>query len=120
MRATTSGIGRAGMARCPTTEADSCTGDPGSPSDCPLLYVMPTRSARRLNPAEPEMSIRPTVLALTRRAASAIAGWSTAQRAASMVRVRRRPAMAATAPVIRSRVSIAAPAAASASASAAV
>src|SRR5438128_8421512 len=79
-----------------TIEHDSCTGDDGSPSDCPLLYVMPTRSTLRLSPAEQPTSISPTALAPTRRAASAMAGYSTAQRPVSLVRVCRRTAIATT------------------------
>ena len=55
------------------------------PSDCPLLYVMPTRSTLRLSPAEQPTSISPTAVARTRRAASAMAGYSTAPRPASAV-----------------------------------
>src|SRR5215831_13872779 len=47
------------MGRSPTTEDDGCTGDDGSPSDCPLLYVMPTRSTLRLSPAEQPTSVSP-------------------------------------------------------------
>jgi hypothetical protein len=79
---------------------------------------MPTRSTLRLSPAEQPTSISPTAVAPTRRAASAMAGYSTAQRPVSLVRGWRRTAMATTESVIRSSVSIAAPAAASASASA--
>ena len=74
---------------------------------------MPTRSTLRLRPAEQPTSISPTASAPARRAASAMAGYSTAQRPVSPVRTGRRPAMAATEPVIRTSVSIAAAAAAS-------
>ena len=75
-RATTPGIARAGIGRSPLNEHASWTGDDGSPSDCPLLYVMPTRSMLSLSPAEQPTSISPTALAPARRAASAIAGYS--------------------------------------------
>src|SRR4051794_20122727 len=106
------------MGRSPTTDDDSCTGDDGSPSDRPLLYVMLTRSTLRLSPAEQPTSISPIAFAPTRRAASAMAGYSTAQRPVTSGRVRRRAAMATTESVMRSSVSIAAPAAASPSAAA--
>jgi SAM-dependent methyltransferase len=80
IRATTSGIARVGMGRSPTIEHDSCTGDDGSPSDCPLLYVMPTRSTLRFEPSRPAHVDEPNRLASARRAASAMAGYSTAQR----------------------------------------
>ncbi len=95
-RATTSGSARVGMGRSPTIEDDSCTGDDGSPSDCPLLYVMPTRSTLRLSPAEQPTSISPTAFAPARCAASAMAGYSTAQRPVSLARICRRTAMATT------------------------
>jgi hypothetical protein len=118
IRATTSGIAPAGTGRPPTTEARSCTGDDGSPSDCPLSYVMPARSVLRLSPAEQPTSISPTASAPARRAASAMAGYSTAPRPVSSARTFRRTAMATTESVIRSSTSIAAPAAASPSAAA--
>jgi hypothetical protein len=71
-----------------------------------------------LSAAEQPTSISPTAFAPTRRAASAMAGYSTAQCPVSLVRVCRRAAMATTESVIRSSVSIAAPAAASPSAAA--
>jgi hypothetical protein len=71
-----------------------------------------------LEPSPTPTSTSPTASAPTRRATSAIAGYSTAQRPAWLVRVRRRTAIGTTESVIRSSVSIAAPAAASPSAAA--
>jgi hypothetical protein len=96
------------MGRSPTAEHDICTGDEGSPSDCPLLYVMRRRSTLRLSPARQHTSISPTASAPARRAASATAGYSTAQWPVSPARGRRRAAMATTEPVMRSSVPIAA------------
>jgi hypothetical protein len=76
------------MGRSPTIEHDSCTGDDGSPSDCPLLYVMPTRSTLRLSPAEQPKSISPTAFAPTRRAASAMEGRLQNQTEARLKRIR--------------------------------
>jgi hypothetical protein len=53
----TSGIARVGIGRPFTIEHDSCAGGDGSPSDCPLLCVMPTRSTLRLSPAEQPTSM---------------------------------------------------------------
>jgi hypothetical protein len=53
----TSGIARVGIGRPLTIEHDSCAGGDGSPSDCPLLCVMPTRSTLRLSPAEQPTSM---------------------------------------------------------------
>jgi hypothetical protein len=47
-RAATSGIVRVGMGRSPRSKM-TAAGNDGSPSDCPFLYVMPTRSRLRLS-----------------------------------------------------------------------